>query len=87
MAESPNATELDSLTILEWVQKNFPERSTLPSRADTIVRTLIGADITQASILYFAHYMAGGGGIIPMLSEGKGDAQYQRLVKGKCSEP
>lgn len=47
------------------------------------VRALAGADPAQASMLYLAHYVACAGGIKSASGDEKGDAQYQRLVKGK----
>lgn len=85
VASTPSAAELDSLTILEWVQKTFPDRPNLPLRVDMYVRALVGADPAQASMLYIAHYVACGGGIKSASGDEKDQAQYQRLVNGECN--
>ncbi|KAK5046203.1 hypothetical protein LTR84_008660 [Exophiala bonariae] len=82
VASTPFATTLDSLTVLQWAQKTFPNRPGLPKRVDLYVRALSGADPAQASMLYLAHYVACAGGIKSASGDEKGDAQYQRLIDG-----
>ena len=85
VAKTPGAVDLDSLKILQWVKQEFPDRPSMPPLVDVFIRTLIGADIREAGILYFAHYFACGGGVAAMLGEGKDSAQYQRLYDGTSS--
>lgn len=83
VASTPSAAELDSLTVLSWVAKAFPDRPSLPQRVDMYVRALVGADPGYASMLYLAHYIACAGGIKSASGDEKDHAQYQRLVNGE----
>ena len=83
VASTPGAADLDSLTMLEWLRKVFPDQPSMPARIDVLFRTLLGADISETSFLYLAHYFACGGGVDAALGEGKHSAQYQRLYDGE----
>jgi hypothetical protein len=83
VASSPSASQLDSKTILEWIQETCPDQPAMPQRVETFVRAAVGADPAQTSMLYFAHYIAGLGGVRAATGYEKGHAQYQRLVNGE----
>ncbi|MGB7369899.1 flavin monoamine oxidase family protein [Erythrobacter sp.] len=73
--DHPRASFLDALTVEQWLQTNI-RTAKLRSLFRIACTTLLCADTTQVSMLFFIHYIKSGDGLEPILSAGDGGAQH-----------
>lgn len=73
---APNAKELDSITVAQWLSKQGASNETLQTMSLSVAMFL--GDINKISLLYFAFYIASAGGMHQLEHE----AQSLRLVGG-----
>ena len=78
--DAARAAELDGRTLESWKRRHLPPG---PSRAvfDAAIRVVFGAEPGELSLLWAAHYVAGGGGMEPLV-EIRGGAQERRISGG-----
>ena len=76
----PDAKTLDSMTALEFVQKNFGD---YPAAVTTAACTaLLGVEAEEVSALYLIHYIKSGTGLANLSSDLNNGAQYLRNRQG-----
>ena len=80
---APNATELDAVSVAEWMQaNNFDESSYI--RIDSNISATMGASADQVSLLYYLFYLNSAGGFYALESF-KGGAQEFIVSEGVAS--
>lgn len=76
----PDATMLDSMTALEFAQKNFGDYPAAVTTAACV--GLLGVEAVEVSALYLIHYVKSGTGLVNLGSDLKDGAQYLRNRQG-----
>lgn len=81
--EAARARELDGVTLEQWKRRRIPSAA---GRAvfDAAIRVVFGAEPAELSLLWVAHYVAGAGGMAPLV-EVQGGAQERRISAGTQS--
>jgi len=81
--ESARARALDGVTLEQWKRRRIPSAA---GRAvfDAAIRVVFGAEASELSLLWVAHYVAGAGGMAPLV-EVQGGAQERRISAGTQS--
>lgn len=81
--EAARASALDGLTLEQWKRRRIPSAA---GRAvfDAAIRVVFGAEPSELSLLWVAHYVAGAGGMSPLV-EVQGGAQERRISAGTQS--
>lgn len=70
----PDAERLDATTVANWIARNVLHP--LPRAAfGTVCTTLLCAEPSQVSLLFFLHYLKSGGGLDVLISSDTGGAQ------------
>ncbi|KAK8147856.1 hypothetical protein G3M48_000919 [Beauveria asiatica] len=72
-----DAVKLDSMTALEFVQREFPAKIAT-TFTYTLVRALLGVDPEEVSALYLVDFIKSGTGLVNLSSDTKHGAQYLR---------
>ncbi|XP_034458880.1 amine oxidase [flavin-containing] A-like isoform X2 [Hippoglossus hippoglossus] len=80
-SKTPNATELDSMTLHSYIEKHswtaeLKEEMALSSRS------VFGMEPSQMSFLFFLMYAAAAGGLLPLLESSAGSAQEFKVKGG-----
>ncbi|ORX90537.1 FAD/NAD(P)-binding domain-containing protein [Basidiobolus meristosporus CBS 931.73] len=78
---SPNAKELDSVTLHEYCVQTFQSKL-IADLLDAINQSLIGIEGKDISLLSFLHSCKTGTGLAAMISDGKDGGQYLRVRQG-----
>ncbi|HWH32990.1 MAG TPA: FAD-dependent oxidoreductase [Egibacteraceae bacterium] len=78
--DARRAAELDGRTLEQWKRRHIPPGSGR-SVFDAAIRVVFGAEPGELSLLWAAHYVAGGGGM-EALVEVQGGAQERRISAG-----
>jgi monoamine oxidase len=78
--EAPDAERLDGITVGAWLRRTVRTRSAR-RLVEIAVRTVFGADTSDASLLYALWYFRAGGGF-DSLVDTEGGAQQDRFVGG-----
>ncbi len=78
--DTPDAAELDAITVDAWVRKWIPS-SEVRALLRPTMRTVLGADPGEISLLHFAWYVSSAGGFMPLVDVENG-FQQDRIVGG-----
>lgn len=78
----PDATALDSMTVAEFIEKEFQSPIIL-GLATTLTRAILGVDAHEVSALYLVDFIKSGDGFVNITSDVKDGAQYLRNQQGK----
>lgn len=79
--DHPDAARLDKTTVAEWIAQNVHHK--VPRAAfGTVCRTLLCAEPSQVSLLFFLHYLKSGEGLDTLISSDTGGAQNFLLHGG-----
>lgn len=81
--DAARARALDGTTLEQWKRRRIPSAA---GRAvfDAAIRVVFGAEPAELSLLWAAHYVAGAGGMSPLI-EVRGGAQERRISAGTQS--
>ena len=70
----PEAARLDAMTVEQWIDANVRHRL-LRAAFRTVCSTVLCAETSQVSLLFFLHYLKSGGGLDTLISSDTGGAQ------------
>lgn len=80
-SRTPNAVELDSMTLHSYVEKNA-WTTEMKEEMGVCSRTVFGMEPSQMSFLFFLVSAAAAGGLVPMLENTAGGAQEMKIKGG-----
>jgi len=70
--DAPKAAEWDSMTALDYAQRNIRNRSVI-AMINAAVRVIFGSDLGELSFLHFLFYVHSGGGLTKLIESHEGN--------------
>lgn len=78
---SDSAAELDAMTLADWQRRHAFRGRDIECLGETVLRTVLGAETDEVSLLYFLWFIKSNGGLMPLV-ETHGGFQQDRIVGG-----
>jgi len=76
-----DGAKLDALTLADWHRQHSQEEGDVEKLAASVLRTVLGAEADETSLLYLLWYIASNGGLMPLV-ETHGGFQQDRIAGG-----
>lgn len=79
--EARDAAALDAMTLADWQNRHAFRGGDIESLGESVLRSVLGAEPNEVSLLYFLWFVASNGGLMPLV-ETHGGFQQDRIVGG-----